>query len=60
MFNGPTHDDNDNAYRDEKGRHSYYDRSIIEKDEFLKQHPNMKQDDLRSFKRLFKFLNKKR
>ena len=55
MCNG--HDD-DAAYRDENGRHSYYDRSLIEKDEFHKNNPEVPYSEIRSFKRLFRFKRK--
>lgn len=40
------------GFLDEDGDHSYYDRHLIEKKEFSRQHPEVK--NLRSFKRLFK------
>lgn len=45
--------ESDGEYRDEKGRHIYYDRSLIEKEEFRKQHPEISNKEIRSFRRLF-------
>lgn len=38
-------------FLNEEGDHLYYDRSIIEKKEFAKKHPDVK--NVRSFSRLF-------
>lgn len=43
--------DFDSQYLDEAGRHKYYERSIIEKNEFRRRHPGNK--GLRTFKSLF-------
>lgn len=40
----------DSQYYDPEGNHIYYDRSSIEKREFSKRHPEVK--DVRTFKRL--------
>jgi hypothetical protein len=42
----------DSQYLDEEGDHMYYDRSRIEKREFARNNPGVK--DVRSFRRLFK------
>ena len=41
----------DSQYYDPEGNHVYYDRSSIEKKEFSKRHPEVR--DVRTFKRLF-------
>lgn len=41
----------DSQYYDSEGNHIYYDRSSIEKKEFSRRHPEVK--DVRTFKRLF-------
>lgn len=38
-------------YYDKEGNHSYYERSIIEKRNFTRKHPEIK--GLRTFRRLF-------
>lgn len=43
----------DNEFRDEKGRHVYYDRSSIKKDEFMEENPGVARREMRSFHRLF-------
>lgn len=43
--------DGDEAYYDEEGHHAYYDRSIIEKEDFAKEHPEV--HSVRTFRRLF-------
>lgn len=43
--------DFDKQYLDEDGNHIYYDRSLREKNEFARQHP---EENPRSLKRLFK------
>ena len=45
-------EDLDSQYFDENGDHVYYDRSAIEKREFAKHHPDVK--DVRTFRRLFR------
>ncbi|MDE5881786.1 MAG: hypothetical protein K2H60_08650 [Muribaculaceae bacterium] len=47
--------DFDSQYLDEEGNHVYYDRSLIEKREFMRRHPE--EGNLRTLKRL---LSKKR
>ena len=44
--------DRDEGFRDEDGDHSYYDRHLIEKKEFRRRNPDVK--DVRSLKRLFR------
>ena len=44
--------DSDEGFSDEDGDHSYYDRHLIEKKEFRRRNPDVK--DVRSLKRLFK------
>ena len=44
--------DKDEGFRDDDGDHSYYDRHLIEKKEFRRRHPEVK--DVRTLKRLFK------
>lgn len=44
---------NDREYLDSDGDHQYYDRSIIEKKEFLRRHPEAK-DKLRTLSRMLK------
>lgn len=44
--------DNDQDFRDNKGNHPYYDRSLIEKEEFKKHHPEVSDKDIRSIRRL--------
>ena len=41
----------DSQYYDSEGNHIYYDRSSIEKKEFSKRHPEVR--DVRTFRRLF-------
>lgn len=41
----------DTSYLNENGDHIYYERSIIEKKEFLKTHPNAK--DVRTLRAIF-------
>lgn len=48
--------DNDSSFRDQDGRHSYYDRSLIEKEEFHRDNPEVPYSEIRSFKRLFRNL----
>lgn len=43
----------DSSYLDENGDHLYYERSIIEKKEFIKENPGAK-GKVRTFKALFK------
>ena len=47
---GTDEDDIDSQYYDEAGNHIYYDRSSIEKAEFIRRHPDEKP---RSLRRLF-------
>lgn len=51
-FHGNNEHNDDSAYRNENGDHIYYERSIIEKKEFIKNNPDSK--DMRTFKALFK------
>ncbi len=44
--------DIDSQYYDQNGDHIYYERSLIEKKEFRKRFPHIK--NLRSFSRMFK------
>lgn len=46
-------------FRNDQGNHVYYDRSLIRKQKFIKDHPDVNPDDVRSFKRLFKKETKK-
>ena len=56
MFLGHHNDEgNDNHYLDEQGRHLYYDRSRIAKEEYLREHPDENPNSLRSFRRLLGF-----
>ncbi len=51
--NSKIHEDTyDNEYLTEEGDHKYYERSLIEKKEYAKRHPNIK--DVRKFSRLFR------
>lgn len=43
----------ESEYIDSEGNHKYYDRSIIEKKEFLRRNPSEK-DKVRTFSRMFK------
>lgn len=43
--------DSDREYYDEEGRHRYYERSIIEKEEFARKHPG--EPTPRTLRRLF-------
>ena len=51
------HDDEE--FRDEKGRHVYYDRSIIEKDEFNRNNPQIPYSEIRSLRRLLRWRRSK-
>ena len=42
----------DRQYYDEDGNHLYYDRSLIEKEEFKRHHPG-EEKNVRTFRRLF-------
>ncbi|MDE6022164.1 MAG: hypothetical protein K2G13_01550 [Muribaculaceae bacterium] len=42
----------DKEYINEEGDHTYYERSLIEKKEYARRHPNIK--DIRRFSRLFR------
>ena len=48
-------DDKDTDFLDEEGDHKYYDRSIIEKKNFSRRHPEISDDEVRSLRRLFNF-----
>lgn len=39
-------------FRDKNGNHIYYERSIIQKSEFLNSNPDVQEDEIRSFRRL--------
>lgn len=47
----------DGDFINEEGDHSYYDRHLIEKKEFNRRNPEIK--DIRTFKRLFKRKSRK-
>lgn len=47
------HRDLDKQYRDEDGDHVYYDRSLIRKKNFSRQHPD-EAPKLRTWRRLFR------
>lgn len=49
------HDDSEERepFIDDDGNHIYYERSIIEKKEFLKENPEVNEEELRTFSRLF-------
>ena len=51
--------ESNDEFLDEEGRHIYYDRSRIEKEEFLQKNPEMSPKEVRSFQRLFHFRLKK-
>lgn len=46
-------ENNDRVYLNSDGNHEYYDRSLIEKNRFLRKHPEAK-GKLRTLSRLFK------
>ena len=46
--------DGSEKFIDENGNHAYYERSIIEKENYLKDHPNEKMRELRSIRSLIK------
>ena len=46
----------DQDFRDSKGNHSYYDRSLIEKEEFRKHNPDVYDKEIRSIRRLLRNL----
>ena len=46
--------DSEEEFLDENGNHIYYERSLIRKQRFIRKHPEIKPQDLRSFKRLLK------
>lgn len=41
-------------FLDSEGNHIYYERSIIEKNKFHKQNPNIKREELRTFSYLIR------
>lgn len=41
-------------FLDEHGRHVYYDRSLIKKEKFKKENPDVPFSEIRSIKRIFK------
>ena len=45
----------EDSFYDEKGQHIYYERSLIKKQEFHKEHPEMPYSEMRSFRNLFLF-----
>lgn len=47
------------SYVDDDGLHRYYDRSIIEKNKFHKENPEIEENDIRSFRRLINFIRGK-
>lgn len=51
--------DDDATYRDENGRHTYYERSIIEKDDFHRKNPDVPYSEIRSLRRLLRLGRKK-
>lgn len=51
-FLGGDRDNENDKFSNEDGDHVYYERSIIEKKEFAKKHPEVK--GLRTFSRLLK------
>ena len=48
-------DENDerDPYLDSEGNHIYYERSLIEKNDFIREHPQIKDTEVRTFTRLF-------
>lgn len=59
VFITGAHKDDDSPFRDENGNHTYYERSIIEKDEFHRNNPEIPYSDIRSLRRLFRLKNRK-
>lgn len=53
------HEDESN-FRNSDGDHRYYERSLIEKKDFMRQHPEIPDDDLRTLSRLFRRLRLKK
>lgn len=47
------HPDDGDEYLDSDGDHEYYDRSLIEKKEYMRRHPETR-GKLRTFSRLFR------
>lgn len=52
----PERNDDEEGWRDEKGRHLYYDRGSIEKEHFLERHPGVDHSELRTLRRLLREL----
>ena len=50
----------DNTFLDEEGYHSYYERSIIKKKEFLRSNPFIRKHELRTLRRLLHLITRKR
>lgn len=46
----------DEDIRDDQGNHPYYERSIIEKEQFKKNNPEVSDKEIRSFRRLIQNL----
>ena len=53
-------EEDETHFIDEEGHHKYYERSLIEKNEFHRQNPNVPYSEIRSFRRLFKNLRFRR
>ena len=41
------------VFLDKDGNHQYYERSLIEKKRFLREHKEVREEELRSFRRFF-------
>lgn len=46
----PSHDD----FLDDDGNHSYYERSLIRKEKFLRNNPDVKESDIRNWRKLLR------
>ena len=53
-----TGESSDSYFYDENGNHFYYDRSKIKKEKFLRDHPDIPANEIRSLKKLFKLKHK--
>lgn len=47
------------AWLNENGDHEYYERAIIKKKKFINENPNVSPKDIRTFKNIFYFFNRK-
>ena len=52
----PQDDDNDNPFLNKEGNHIYYDRSLIEKEKFIRKNPEIPEAQLRTWRRFFREL----